>query len=207
MAKRTRRRKRIVTDDLTLRAFRDRDVDAFVLGLERQSAPVDWFDWFANIDAVGKRDRRLSRKRLFRDLVKAQEGATIYANPGLRFQISSREHPKWMGYVSIYDARWNVHSAAVDYYLLNQYWGQGTAARAVTAALSCCWSDLGLHRVEATVEEINARSVRFTERLGLVYEGTRRHGTHIDRRWRDLRVYSALATDDLVPERHSPQGA
>ena len=207
MAKRRRRRKRIVTDDLTLRSFRDRDVDAYVVGLEQQSAPVDRFDWFANIDAVVRRDRRLSRKSVFRDLVKAQEGASIYGNPGLRFQIFSREHPKWMGYVSIYNARWNVHSAAMDYYLLNQFWGQGVAAQAVTAALSYCWTDLGLHRVEATVEEDNVRSVRFTERLGLVYEGTRRHGAHIDRRWRNLRVYSALATDDLVPERPSPQSA
>lgn len=207
MARRRRPRKRIVTDDLTLRGFRDRDADAFVLGLEQQSAPVDRFDWFANIDAVVRRDRRLSRKRLFRDLVKAQDGATIYGNPGLRLQIFSREHPKWMGYVSVYNARWNVHSAAMDYYLLNQYWGQGIAAQAGTAALSYCWTDLGLHRVEATVEEDNVRSVRFTERLGLVYEGTRRHGAHIDRRWRNLRVYSALATDNLVPERPSPQSA
>lgn len=207
MAKRRRRRKRIVTDDLTLRSFRDRDVDAFVLGLEQQAAPVDRFDWFANIDAVVKRDRRLSRKRLFAELAKAQDSATIYGNPGLRFQIFSRGRTEWMGYVAIYNARWNVHSAAMDYYLLNQYWGQGIAAQAVMAALSYCWTDLGLHRVEATVEEDNTRSVRFTERLGLAYEGTRRHGAYIDRRWRNLRVYSALATDDLFPETPSLQSA
>ena len=207
MAKRRRRRKRIVTDDLTLRSFRDRDVDAFVLGLEQQAAPVDRFDWFANIDAVVKRDRRLSRKRLFAELAKAQDSATIYGNPGLRFQIFSRGRMEWMGYVAIYNARWNVHSAAMDYYLLNQYRGQGIAAQAVMAALSYCWTDLGLHRVEATVEEDNTRSVRFTERLGLAYEGTRRHGAYIDRRWRDLRVYSALATDDLFAERPGLQSA
>lgn len=207
MAKRRRRRKRIVTDDLTLRSFRDRDVDAFVLGLEQQAAPVDRFDWFANIDAVVKRDRRLSRKRLFAELAKAQDSATIYGNPGLRLQIFTRRRARWMGYVSIYNARWNVHSAAMDYYLLNQYWGQGIAAQAVMAALSYCWTDLGLHRVEVTVEENNTRSVRFTDRLGLAYEGTRRHGAYIDRGWRDLRVYSALATDDLFRERPRPPSA
>ena len=158
---------------------------------------MDRFDWFANIDAVVRRERTLSRRRFYANLVKAQEGATIYGNPGLRFQIFSRGPANWMGYVSIYDARWNVHSAAMDYYLLNQYWGQGIAAQAVKAALSYCWTDLGLHRVEATVEEDNTRSLRFTERLGLTYEGTRRHGAQIDRQWRNLRVYSALATDDI----------
>ena len=123
-----RRRKRIVTDDLTLRNFVQRDFDSFVLGLEQRAAPVDEFDWFANLDAVVKRERRMSRKHVFADILKLQEAATIYTNPGLRFQIFSRRGAKWMGYVAIYDARWNVQSAAMDYYLLNQYWGQGIAA-------------------------------------------------------------------------------
>ena len=192
---RRKRRKRIVTDQLTLRNFVERDFDAVALGLEQQAPPLDEFDWFAGIDALVKRERGLSRKRLFRDFLKVQEAASIYTNPGLRFQIFSRQGAKWMGYVSIYNARWNVHSAAMDYYLLNQYWGQGIAAEAVTAVLAYCWTDLGLHRVEATVDEENTRSVRFTERLGLVYEGTQRHGAHVNRRWRNQRVYSALATD------------
>ena len=122
---RRKRRKRIVTDQLTLRNFVERDFDAVALGLEQQAPPVDEFDWFAGIDALVKRERGLSRKRLFRDFLKVQEAASIYTNPGLRFQIFSR---------------------------------QGA-------------------------------------RLGLVYEGTQRHGAHVNRRWRNQRVYSALATD------------
>lgn len=82
-AKRRRRRKRIVTDDLTLRSFTERDFDAFALGLEQ------------------------------------------------------------------------------------------------TGVLSYCWTDLGLHRVEAQVDVDNARSIRFAERLGMVYEGTQRHGAYV----------------------------
>ena len=197
-----RPRKQIVTDELTLRNFRERDFDAFVAGLDQQAPPVDEFDWFANIDAFVKRERRLSRRRLFTDTLKLQESASIYGNPGRRFQIFSKRRVKWMGYVAIYDARWNVQSAAMDYYLLNQYWGQGIAARAVTAVLSYCWEDLGLHRVEASVDERNSRSLRFTERFGLIYEGTRRHGAHINGRWRNRRVYSALVTDPPFRPEH-----
>ena len=203
MAERRRRRKRILTDDLTLRSFTERDFDSVALGLEQQSPAVDEFDWFAHIDALIKRDRRLSRKRVFRDLIKVQERASIYTNPGLRFQIFTRRGAKWMGYVAIYDARWNVHSAAMDYYLLNQYWGQGIAQQAVTGVLSYCWTDLGLHRVEAQVDEDNTRSIRFAERLGLVYEGIRRHGAHVNGRWRNNRVYSALATDPVLGQEES----
>ena len=54
-----------------------------------------------------------------------------------------------------------------------------------------------MHRIEAIIEEDNVRSLRFAERLGLQYEGIRRHGAHIDHKWRDMRVYSVLATDGL----------
>ena len=193
-----RRRKRIDTDHLTLRHFTERDFDSFVDGLEGQAPAVDEFDWFAHIDSMIKRQPRLTRRRLFKDLLKSGKTGTIYANPGLRFQIFGQADRKWMGYVAIYNALGNVQSAAMDYYLLNQYWGQGLAAEAVAAALRYCSTDLGLHRVEATVEEKNVRSVRFTERLGFVYEGTRRHGAFINGKWKDLRVYSAIATDRLL---------
>ena len=198
MARRRRPRKRILTDDLTLRSFTERDYDSVALGLEQQSPPVDEFDRFAHIDALVKRERRLSRKVLFRDILKLQGAASIYGNPGLRFQIFTRRGAKWMGYVAIYNARWNLQSAAMDYYLLNQYWGQGIAQQAVTGVLSYCWTDLALHRVEASADEDNPRSIRFAERLGMVYEGIRRDGANINRRWRNLRVYSALATDPVL---------
>ena len=203
MARKRRPRKRILTDDLTLRSFTERDYDSVALGLEQQSPPVDEFDWFAHIDALVKRERRLSRKGLFRDILKLQGAASIYGNPGLRFQIFTRRGAKWMGYVAIYNARWSLQSAAMDYYLLNQYWGQGIAQQAVTGVLSYCWTDLALHRVEASVDEDNTRSIRFAERLGMVYEGIRRDGANINRRWRNLPVYSALATDPVLGQGES----
>lgn len=190
-----RRRKQIGTDELTLRNFRERDFEIFDASLEEQAPPVDAYDWFANIDMIVKRECRLSRRHLFNELFKIQDSANIYGNPGLRFQIFGRISKKWMGYVAIYDARWNVQNAAMDYYLLNQFWGQGIATQAVKAALSYCWTDLELHRIEALVEKENIRSVKFTERLGMVYEGTRRQGAFINGKWRDLRVYSAISTD------------
>lgn len=197
-----RRRKRIVTDTLTLRNFAERDFNSFVRSLDGQAAPVDEFDWFGHLDAMVRRDRRMSRRRAFSDTLQLQEAATMYTNPGLRFQIFGRKGAEWMGYVAIYNARWNVHSAAMDYYLLNQYWGKGIAGKAVAAALSYCWTDLGLHRIEAAVDEDNVRSLRFTERIGFVYEGTRRHGAHVNGRWRNRRIYSALATDDTPHADH-----
>lgn len=190
------RRMRVDSDNLILRPFKERDVDRFVEGMEGQSDVVDEHDWFGNIDAVIKRERRASRRSAFKMFVSSQDDVSIFDNPGLRLQIFSRDTKCWMGYVAIYDARWNVESAAMDYYLLNQYWRRGVATEAVKATLGYCWDVLKLHRIEATIEEGNVRSLRFAESIGMTFEGIRRHGANINGQWKNLHVYSKLAIED-----------
>lgn len=186
-------RMRIVSENLLLRPFQERDIDRFVEGMEGQSDPVDEFDWFANMDVFIKRDQRASRSSAFKMFFSSQEDATIFGNPGLRFQIFCRQTKCWMGYVSVYDGRWNVESAAMDYYLLNQYWRRGIGTEAVRQMFKYCWEVLGLHRIEATIEEQNVRSLRFAENLGMTFEGIRRHGAKINGEWKNLCVYSQLS--------------
>ena len=188
---------RIDCESLILRPFQEQDVDRFVEGMEAQSDPVDEYDWFANMDAFIKRDPQASRRSAFEMLVSSQEDASILGNPGLRFQIFTRETECWMGYLAIYDARLNVESAAMDYYLLNQFWRRGVATEAVKAMLKFCWEVLRLHRIEATIEEGNVRSLRFAESIGMTFEGIRRHGARINGEWKNLCVYSELATSDV----------
>ena len=187
---------RVDSANLILRPFRERDMDRFVEGMEGQTDAVDEYDWFGNIDAVIKRERRANRRSAFKMFVSSQDDVSIFDNPGLRLQIFSRDTKCWMGYVAIYDARWNVESAAMDYYLLNQYWRRGVATEAVKATLGYCWDVLKLHRIEATIEEGNVRSLRFAESIGMTFEGIRRHGARINGQWKNLRVYSKLAIED-----------
>lgn len=190
------RRMRIDCDNLILRPFQERDADRFVEGMEAQSAPVDEYDWFGNMDAFIQRDPRASRRSAFKLFHSSQKDATVFGNPGLRYQIFCRSTKRWMGYVAIYDARWNVESAAIDYYLLNQFWRRGIATEAVSATFAYCWNVLGLHRIEATIEEGNVRSLRFAESIGMTFEGIRRHGARINGQWKNLCVYSELTNSD-----------
>ena len=190
------RRKRVGSENLVLRPFREADLDAFVEGMQGQGPPVDQFDWFGHMDASIVRSPRMSRRQMFKLFVASQQNASIFGNPGFRLQIFCRRRKSWFGYVAIYDGRWNVESAAMDYYVLNQHWRRGIASEAVQAALSYCWRDLGLHRVEASIDERNVRSIRFAESLGMTFEGVRRHGARINGRWVNLRVYSNLASLD-----------
>lgn len=187
------------TDMLTLRPFSRDDFDAFEFGLENQAEPVDEFDSIAELDSLFKQEKPIAgRKTAFKEILELQKSATIYTNPGLQLQIFDKQDGEWKGYVAIYNARWNLLSANMDYYLLNQFWGQGIAAEAVKGALSLCWNELDMHRMEASVEERNHRSRRFTEKLGFVYEGTRRHGAQINGEWKNLRIYSALVIDETL---------
>lgn len=190
------RRKRVVSDNLVLRPFREADLGAFVEGMQGQGPPVDDFDWFGHMDASIGRSPRMSRRRMFKLFVTSQQDASIFGNPGLRLQIFCRHRRSWFGYMAIYDCRWNVESAAIDYYVLNQHWRRGIASEAVRAALGYCWTELGLHRVEACIDERNVRSIRLAESLGMTFEGVRRHGARINGRWVNLRVYSELASLD-----------
>ncbi len=96
---------RVDSDNLILSPFKERDMDRFVEGMEGQSDAVDEYDWFGNIDAVIKRERRASRRSAFKMFVSYQDDVSIFDNPGLRLQIFSRDTKCWMGYVAIYDAR------------------------------------------------------------------------------------------------------
>ena len=147
---RRRPRKRILTDDLTLRSFTERDYDSVALGLEQQSPPVDEFDWFAHIDALIKRERRLSRKGLFRDLLRScrrQPASTATPGCGSR---SSRDGARsgWATWRSTTPAGtskarpWTTTCST-------SIGDRASRQQAVTGVLSYCWTDLGLHRVEA----------------------------------------------------------
>lgn len=182
MAKQTRKI-RLVGENLVLRRFDEADMDLVQAGFQATADSDSSYDWFAQIKKVMSPEKYL-RSQL-------ERSGNIVENPGLQLQIFNRAEDAWMGYVAIYQARLNVSNASLDYYLLNQFWRKGIATEAVKLALSYCW-DVGLHRIEATIDDDNAASIRFAEQLGMIYEGIRREGAFINGRWRDLRVYSTL---------------
>jgi RimJ/RimL family protein N-acetyltransferase len=59
-------------------------------------------------------------------------------------------------------------TAQLAYELLRERWGFGLAHEAVAALLEWAFSDLGLVRVSADIDELNVRSAKLAERLGFV---------------------------------------
>ncbi len=64
--------------------------------------------------------------------------------------------------------------AEMGYDLNPDHWGEGIMTEAAVEIVRFGFKVMGLHRIEATADEANARSLRLLERLGFVLEGTSR---------------------------------
>ena len=76
------------------------------------------------------------------------------------------------------------------------YEGHGYATEAVRALLRLCFTDLGLHRVEAGCFAANEPSWRLMERVGMRRESvTRKDALHRSGEWMDGMAYGILAEE------------
>jgi ribosomal-protein-alanine N-acetyltransferase len=61
--------------------------------------------------------------------------------------------------------------------------------------LDTAFDELGLHRVEANVQPVNARSLALVARVGFSREGYSRRYVKVGGRWRDHVRFAMLAED------------
>lgn len=95
-----------------------------------------------------------------------------------------------VGRVSVAGIRWGAErGASIGYWLAQSHAGKGIMPRAVALVTEFSFSR-GLHRIEIAVRPENASSLRVVEKLQFREEGLRRSYLHIDRAWRDHRVYA-----------------
>src|SRR5512139_236330 len=86
-------------------------------------------------------------------------------------------------------------SAYLGYYALAPHSGAGYMTEAMVLVLDLAFGDLGLHRVEANVQPVNARSLALVERAGFAREGYSRRYVKVGGRWRDHVRFAMLAED------------
>jgi ribosomal-protein-serine acetyltransferase len=86
-------------------------------------------------------------------------------------------------------------ATSLGYWLAERHQGKGLMTAAVQALIAHAFGDLGLHRLEICCAPANARSRAIPERLGFTEEGVRRDGEKLGDGFRDLVVYSLLASD------------
>lgn len=115
---------------------------------------------------------------------------------GIWWAVCRVEEPRALiGACGLNDWAVEHRRAELGCWLLPEAWGQGYMREALEALLTHAYGALGLHRIEAEVEEENLACQRLLERLGFACEGTRRACELSDGKWIDVRWYARLATD------------
>lgn len=78
-----------------------------------------------------------------------------------------------------------VCSCWIGYWVYSGFSGRGVASSAVALGVDHAMTQVGMHRVEATVLESNVASRRVLEKVGFREEGLLQRNLHINGQWRD----------------------
>lgn len=89
----------------------------------------------------------------------------------IRWGITRNDDDTIIGSISFHRFGAEYHRVETGYDLLPAYWGQGIMSEAMRAVLSYGFGTLNLHRIEAIIDDANARSKALLLRLGFTYEG------------------------------------
>ncbi|MCU1592756.1 MAG: GCN5-related N-acetyltransferase [Frankiales bacterium] len=87
-------------------------------------------------------------------------------------------------------------SASVGYWVDGRLAGNGIVPHALALVVDHCFTDVGLHRIEANVRPENTPSRRVVEKLGFRQEGLHPRFLFIDGDWRDHLCF-ALTVEDV----------
>ena len=75
------------------------------------------------------------------------------------------------------------------------FWRQGIMTEAMSAILTYAFSELGLHRIEAVVDDVNEHSKGLLLKLGFTHEGTLRKRFYFRERFWDEHYFGLLSDE------------
>jgi ribosomal-protein-alanine N-acetyltransferase len=115
------------------------------------------------------------------------------------FLIRHRDCGRLAGYININNiVRGALQSGALGYGAFAGHAGRGLMAQGLRAVIELAFGDLGLHRVEASIQPGNRDSIALVRRLGFANEGLSPKYLLIDGAWRDHERW-AVRTDNWSP--------
>jgi [ribosomal protein S5]-alanine N-acetyltransferase len=112
---------------------------------------------------------------------------------GIRWGITRKGGDTVIGSCGLFKFDEGFHRAETGYELARAYWRQGIMTEALSGLISFAFVTVGLHRIEATVDDVNERSKGLLRKLGFSHEGTRRQRFFFRDRFWDEHDFGLLA--------------
>ena len=100
--------------------------------------------------------------------------ANYASRESIHWGITLKDDNRVIGSCSFHRFDADSHHTETGYELNRAFWGQGIMFEAMSAVLSYGFSEMELHRVEAVIDDMNARSKGLLLKLGFTYEGNLR---------------------------------
>ncbi len=97
-----------------------------------------------------------------------------------------------VGVCSLSEVSKDYHHAELGYWLGKPYRGKGIMTKAAEEVVKFGFLELKLHRIDVWHYDINKGSQRIIEKLGFVYEGTRREAYFKNGKWVSSLMYGML---------------
>lgn len=123
----------------------------------------------------------------------------------LGFLVRVRETGAAAGMVNINSLiRGRYQGASLGYAAFAPSAGRGYMTEGLAATLRYAFTELRLHRLEASIQPCNEPSLALARRLGFRYEGLSPAYLYIDGAWRDHERWSVTAPDPWRPDPSLP---
>jgi len=172
----------LTTQRLRLRRLQPSDAEAlFAILSDEEAMRFTGHGSAQSLDEARERIRLLDQRYARREAI--NWGVTLQGD----------EHV--IGACSLHHFDEGHHHAETGYELHRAYWGRGVMSEAVSAILRYGFTELGLHRIEAIIDDQNAPSKRLLLRLGFTYEGALRQRYLHRGRFEDEYYYGLLADE------------
>ncbi len=124
------------------------------------------------------------------------EGQRAWLESGDGVRLAILDEGAIAGVISLsHIMRGPLQSASVGYWVSQDQNGRGLATRALAAMIEYAFTDLGLHRLEATASPENGASQRVLARNGFTRIGVARKRFLSGGVWRDSVLFELLADD------------
>ena len=129
----------------------------------------------------------------------AKEMYETYLKPGFpthfRLLIELKDSKTPLGTLGLYLYSEKNRRAELGYDLAKEHWGKGYMTEAVSEVIRYGFTELGLNRIEATVDTRNTSSFRLLERVGFRREGLLRQRHYYRGSYQDELYYGLLKLD------------